>query len=300
MRLRPEGLSRSRSAEVVVHGGGPAGCAAALVLTGAGHSVTLVRPERPPGASLAQSVPPSARALLSDLGMLERVEAAGFVSNRGNTVRWAGSLGRTERFPEGEYGFHVDRGGLEAALDTVISSAGVHVLRGAAARSAERLDEGWRVRCLTPAGRSTEIETPWVVDATGRHGFFARRLGRRPDRRTTTLALVSRVEGPPDNPNIEGHTLVESFEDGWAWSVPVAPGIRCVTAMIDPRETHVDPEGLAPALASRLRTAPLVASVSGAAQFIGLYADLIGHPVREGEAAHTNSSPAVAGVRWRT
>jgi hypothetical protein len=34
---------------------------------------------------------------------------------------------------------------------------------------------------------------------------------------------------------------VESYRDGWAWSVPLSPEVRCFTAMVDPR--HVDLAG---------------------------------------------------------
>jgi flavin-dependent dehydrogenase len=261
VRLPPEGLSRTESTEVLVLGGGPAGSAAALVLVAAGHRVTVVRPHTPPGASLAQSIPPSANALLHELGTLDAIESAGFVENRGNTVRWAGSPTRIERFPDGGHGFHVDRQSLEAVLDRVVRSSGATVIHGPSARSAHRKDGVWHVGTLDPAGNAAELEAPWVVDATGRHGFFARRLGRRPDRRTTTFALVARVHGTDDLPAHEGHTLVESYEDGWAWSVPVAPRIRCVTAMVDPRETKIDPESIARTLGEQLRKAPLVEAV---------------------------------------
>lgn len=269
MRVRPGILNGILTTDVLVLGGGPAGSAAALVLADAGHSVTLVRPEHPPGATLAQSIPPSARALLGDLGMLAAVESADFTHNRGNTVRWAGSAGRTEIFPEGGHGFHVTRGTFEAAVDAVVRAAGVRVVADASARAADRAGGIWRVRCLDPAGEPIDVRAPWVVDATGRHGFFARRLGRRTDRRTTTIALVARAEGVTDTGDTEGHTLIQSYEDGWAWSVPVAPGVRCVTAMIDPRETRIDPDALGSVLTSQLRKAPLVGAVAVAAQRIG-------------------------------
>jgi len=269
MRVRPRSLNEILTTDVLVLGGGPAGSAAALVLADAGSSVMLVRPEHPPGATLAQSIPPSARALLGELGMLPAIESADFTRNHGNTVRWAGGAGRAETFPEGGHGFHVTRGTFEAAVDSVVRAAGVTVIAGATARAADRADGLWRVHCLDPAGQPIDIRATWVVDATGRHGFFARHLGRRTDRRTTTLALVARARGVTDTGATEGHTLIESFEDGWAWSVPVAPGVRCLTAMIDPRDTRIGPGAPASVLASQLRKAPLIRAVADAADEIG-------------------------------
>src|SRR5687767_11189519 len=37
------------------------------------------------------------------------------------------------------------------------------------------------------------------------------------------------------------HTLVESYDGGWAWSVPVSRDRRYVTVMVDPAITDVRP-----------------------------------------------------------
>src|SRR5690606_8615422 len=85
MRLPTAQLSARRvdegAAEALVLGAGPAGSAAAAVLAQEGRRVVLVRPSRTPEGALGESVPPSARKLLAEIGALEAVEAAGFVSN---------------------------------------------------------------------------------------------------------------------------------------------------------------------------------------------------------------------------
>src|SRR5690606_17519403 len=196
MRLRTQSLSDS-GAEVVVLGSGPAGAAAAAVLAQEGHAVLMVRPSEPAAGALGESIPPSARSLLTEIRALAGLERAGFVANEGNSVWWAGTPTRTERFEGGATGFHVDRSGLEAVLVEVARSSGARVLDGYVAREAERAGSGWRVVCHDDRGGGHEsvLEAPWVVDATGRHGFLARRMGRRPDRRTRTIALVGRWRG---------------------------------------------------------------------------------------------------------
>ncbi len=222
--------------EVVIVGAGPAGCAAATLLARRSHRVALVRPSTPPAGALAESVPPSARRLLDELGVLEAVEGGGFFPNGGNTVWWAGREARTETFGEGETGFHVDRAGLEAVLAAAAEAVGARVYLGATARGVERTADGWTLRCDRADGSALRLETPWLIDATGRRGLVARQEGREPDRSTTTLALVQRFRraGGWDEAT-RTHTLVESYEDGWAWSVPLGEDVRCVTAMIDQR-----------------------------------------------------------------
>ena len=223
--------------EVVVLGGGPAGSAAATLLASRGHEVGLVRPNEPPASALAESVPPSARRILDELGMLDAVERAGFHPNQGNIVWWAGEASRREDFSAGEPGLHTDRAALEAVLVGVARGVGVRVYDGARVRSGEEADDGWALRCETESGTTT-VRAPWVIDATGRRGVLARAEGRLGDTSTTTLALVGRWRRRGGWPGGQAHhTLVESHAEGWAWSVPLDGELRCFTAMVDQRSS---------------------------------------------------------------
>jgi flavin-dependent dehydrogenase len=231
--------------DVVVLGAGPAGCAAATLLARRSHRVALVRPGSAPAERLGQSVPPSARRILDELGFLEAVERACFFANRGNSVWWAAQELRREVFADDQTGFHTDRAGLEAVLATACASAGVTVLEGTTARSAEETPDGWEIHCEAASALGSDrgafvLRAPWVIDATGRRGLIARTEGRKPDRDTTTLALIARWRRPGGWPADDAHdTLIESYEDGWAWSVPLDPEVRCFTAMVDQRHTDL-------------------------------------------------------------
>ena len=98
--------------------------------------------------------------------------------------------------------------------------------------------DGWRI--ATAAGN---YRARWVLDASGRAGVLARRGFRIRERGIATLALIGRWTAAPDRPAPDpGCTLIESYRDGWAWSVPTSPGTRCVTAMVDPRRTRLSRE----------------------------------------------------------
>jgi flavin-dependent dehydrogenase len=257
--------SERTSFEVIVLGGGPAGTAAATLLARRSHEVVLVRPPSPPAAKLAQSIPPSARLLLSELGVLEAIEAAGFHPNTGNKVWWADADARGERFRANEPGFHVDRVGLERIMVAAAESIGARVLLGMSAREAVQTEEGFRVTCEGADGGTLELRAPWLIDATGRHGLLARHV-REPDRSTTTLALVGRFHRPGGwGDDTSGHTLIESYRDGWAWSVPLSAESRCVTAMIDQRHAELGGADVDAMLAAELaKTRQLGALVEGA------------------------------------
>jgi len=255
--------------EAIILGGGPAGVAAALMLSARGHDVALVRPREQPAGALAQSIPPSARKLLGELGVLSHMERAGFQPNGGNTVWWAGQEARIELFDDGPIGFHVDRSGLEAALLPALRDGGVHVVEGLA-RSAHQAEGGWTVACQAEGGAAAELRAPWVLDATGRRGLLARGEGRLLDRDTTTLALVRRWRRTGGFPGVDPtHTLVESYGDGWAWSVPLDADVRCFTAMVDQRHTDFPGADVDRALDAELDKATRVGAARAGAVPVG-------------------------------
>ena len=189
------------AAEVAVIGGGPAGATAARLLALWGHQVTLTtRPS--PIAGLAESIPPSCEKLLKQLG----VNMSGFLTTTGNTVWW-GSEERAVTFPHGAHGWQVQREPFDAMLLRQAVAAGVRVT-------------------------SAPAEASWQLDCSGRAGAIARHGYR--EQRTRTLALIASWEIPAGD---GAHTLVESYEDGWAWSVPYSETERCIAFMVSPALT---------------------------------------------------------------
>ena len=224
--------------QVLILGGGPAGAAAARLLAQWGVEVVMVeRVVRGGGAaqSLAESLPPSTRKILAATGLLGVVEAGGFHPNGGNTALWGGE-GRRDDFAGGATGFHVLRSRLDRVLREAATEAGAEMVGGTArlpARDGE--GEGWRVEVALDGGGRAEIVPGWVLDCTGRAGVLARRY-RVMESDAPTLAVVRRYrkEGGWDNVD-SAHALVESFERGWAWSVPTSNEERHVAVMVDPR-----------------------------------------------------------------
>ena len=239
--------------EVAVVGGGPAGAAAGRLLAQWGHSVIVLTRHGSQSSLLGESLPPSTRKILHRVGALEAVEAAGFVRNTGHTVWWGESEGRVEEFPEGEAGFQVLRSDLDRILLKLATDAGARVEGDATVRDLKIDGDTHRIGYTTGdsmagdsmAGDSTTgdraqvVRARWVLDCSGRSGVVAREF-RRQREGQATLALLGvwrRPEGwrVPD----PSHTLVESFDDGWAWSVPIDEEVRYFTVMVDPRVTEM-------------------------------------------------------------
>jgi flavin-dependent dehydrogenase len=213
--------------------------------------------------ALGESLPPSCVGLLDRIGVPD-LDVGGFLRSSGNTVRWAGRDERVEPFAAGQCGYQVERAAFDAFLSRQATGAGADV-RAANVTRVE-LGEPTLITC-EQAGTSATLQASWVLDCTGRSGFIARAGWRRAEPAARTTAIVGVWERDDTWPTGDpSHTVVESSEEGWAWSVPVSSRRRYVTLMVDPTRTPVaSREGLLQAYIDQLaRTRSLAPLVKGA------------------------------------
>lgn len=251
-------------APIAVIGGGPAGSAAGRLLASWGHHVLLLDDADAAAKrlrGLAESLPPSARKLLAETGVLDVVERAGFYRSTGNTVWWASRDSRVETFGRETSGFQVYRPDFDRVLLNAATAAGVDVVCGAHVRAVDLLDEGARIH-YERNGAGHTVDCRWVLDCSGRTGVVARRF-RIAGRRMYALVGEWRAEGGWDVPDAT-HTLVEAYDSGWAWSVPIASCVRQVGAMIDgPSPRRGSGRALVDAYRAEIAKAEALAAVIG-------------------------------------
>jgi len=220
------------SCDVLVIGAGPAGSSVAQLLASWGWSVTLVH-RAAAHPALAESLPSSSRKLLAFLGQLARVEAAGFHANHGNVACWAGA-GRATRTADA--GFHVSRDRFDRVLRDAAVAAKVRLV-DAVVRRVEAGDP-IRVTCATRDGGAATIHARYVLDCSGRAGVVARRGLRRTAAGYRTLAIAAEWDCPDWPAGEQTQTAIESYPDGWAWSVPLSATRRQCTVMIEPQRSR--------------------------------------------------------------
>jgi flavin-dependent dehydrogenase len=233
-------MVNSQFFDVAVIGGGPSGSTAARLLAAWGHSVILLAGPKATKPSLAESLPPSIRKLFSFLEILDPIDQAEFYRTSGNTARWGDPREHSERFsgPAAAWGYQVLRRDFDRLLLRLAGPAGVQVCPGAIVRRVDlKHGEQSTLEYSPTNGDHKRVAARFILDCSGRAGVIARQGFRtkHPERNTLALAAVWQKKagwGLED----ETHTLVESYRDGWAWSIPLSPVRRYFTVMVDWRD----------------------------------------------------------------
>ncbi|MEI5131764.1 FAD-dependent oxidoreductase [Streptomyces libani] len=230
-------MSPAPAYDVVVAGGGPAGCAAALTLVQAGRTVLLADAGTgPPKAG--EALVSMGRLLLADLGVAEPVLGSGHLPCHGNLSAWGSPELHAVDFLHDPYGhgWHLDRPLFDRRLRAAARAAGAEVAEHTAVRSPSRQSDGtWRLALRDRAGGAGErtVRCRWVVDATGRGAAIAVRSGARRRTADQLTALHLTLDPAPQTPT-DGRSLVESDQDGWWYTALLPSRHRLVAYFTDP------------------------------------------------------------------
>jgi len=210
----------SGSFDVIVVGGGPAGCAAAITCRQNGLTALVIEADGSPRDRPGETLHPGVDAIFGRLGVLEGVERAGFLRHTGHrVVRGLNSrfqpYGSDER---GEWrGYQAIRRQLDAILIDRARELGATVRQST--HAVEPVVEGGR-----PVGVRTNDETfraAFVVDAAGPVHWLQRHLGLA--LLQVSDPLIARFgwdDGAGDLPEFR----VEGC--GWRWEAPVGAARR--------------------------------------------------------------------------
>jgi flavin-dependent dehydrogenase len=221
----------NNSADIVVAGGGPAGATIARLLSGLGYRVIVFEKRRFPRHQIGESLTPRILPILDFLDVRARIESAGFLRMAGHTVCWGSDQPRTSYYSEdhSRLGFQVWRADFDSLLLQHAREGGVQVFEEHFVKNVRLHDSG--VTVITPRGQT---RAAFFIDATGHAGTLARQQLRQRDPIFQTLAITGYWRGASGPPGVEfANTLIETYENGLVWSVPLHNGLRNVTLLID-------------------------------------------------------------------
>ncbi|MGE3510437.1 MAG: NAD(P)/FAD-dependent oxidoreductase [Vicinamibacterales bacterium] len=218
--------------DVIVIGAGPAGAVAGRLLASWGHSVLVLGRDLDRARGLAESLPPSSAKILSAVGALDAVERSGFPRGAGNAVWWGERRAGFAAYADDGHGFQVFRPDLDALLQRLAIEAGACLVSDASVLRIRPAGDDHAVDVRVGGERRT-ARGRRLIDASGRAGVIGRRYRSYESAfRMQALIGVWRRAGGWDLPD-DSCTVVETCEDGWAWSIPVASDVRHLVVMVD-------------------------------------------------------------------
>jgi flavin-dependent dehydrogenase len=218
--------------EILVIGGGPAGCTVARRLACLGHDVHLIEQHKFPRLHVGESLSPGILALLDTLGARDRIESAPFLRPQKAIVHWRDETTYVKWQP-GEPGFQVDRGEFDLLLLELALESGVTVSQPAQAfRPVRDGATGWIIP-FQQAGRLCYGKARFLVDASGRQSIMS---SKRQRTSPPTIALY----GYWQDTGLRGtETRVEAGTRNWYWGAPLPGAILNASVFLDPTQCKI-------------------------------------------------------------
>jgi len=234
----------SRSVDVVVIGGGPAGATASTLIAQHGHKVALFERERFPRFHIGESLIPETYWVLQRLNMLPKMKSSHFVKKYSvQFVTQKGKLSEPFYFVEHKphecsQTWQVRRSEFDTLMLDNAAEHGVEVHQGV--RVMDVLFDGQRatgVQVRYDDGREEIVTASVVVDASGQSSLIMGKLGLREwDPELKKAALWTYWKGAyRDTGRDEGTTVVIQTEGkkGWFWYIPLHDDIVSVGVVAD-------------------------------------------------------------------
>ena len=228
-------------ADALILGAGPAGAVAALNLAPM-RRVVLADRRAHPSPRVGEALPPAARRLLGDMGLLADFVTQGHAPCYGNRAVWGGGEVRETDFlrdPEG-HGWHLDRARFDGWLRRMAVARGALLLAPARLMAVHRAEAGWQIQLASERG---------ICRSEGGAGHrrrrpdpppLARRLGARREvlDRLVCGWACGRVLASGRG---AGLTTVEAVENGWWYTAPTPR--RAAGAGVSDRQQICRPHG---------------------------------------------------------
>lgn len=224
---------------VVVIGGGPAGSTAALCLRKLGHEVIVYERFKFPRYRIGESLLPGTCAILTRLGVFDKIQAANFTVKRTATFIWGGgrppwsftfSTPKTAPWVF-DHAYQVTRAEYDQILLNAAAERGAQVHEATEVSDVQLGSNGDPavVRWKNGSGEG-QVEADWVIDASGARGVVAQQLNvRRYDNYYKNMAVWSYFKGGKRfKGDLEGNIFSVTWKEGWMWIIPLKDDVYSV------------------------------------------------------------------------
>ena len=191
--------SPSNSYDVAVIGAGPAGATVSTFLAQRGRRVALIEKTQHPRFHIGESLLPKNLPVFDRLGLSQEISEIGIHKSGAEFISPEHDDRQIYSFsdaidPTPPCAYQVRRSQFDEVLLRHAASAGVALWEGCEVTANERAADGWRL-AIDGNGRSDEIVAQYLIDASGRDGFMARKHDlRRRNREHNSAALFAHYE----------------------------------------------------------------------------------------------------------
>jgi len=226
----------SKSCDVLVLGGGPAGSSIAAILAEKGWQVDVWEKDPHPRFHIGESLLPHTLPFLKQLGVLEEVERIGLKKfgaelvspyhDEPVTLYFSGAWDKSH-----PYAFQVRRSEFDDILLRNCRKKGVRVREGLKAKNVSFSEEGLAtVHGVNAQGKTVSQQARYVVDATGRQTFLANHFhAKQRNPYHNSASVFGHFEGVTRHAEKdEGNISICWFDHGWFWIIPLPDGVTSV------------------------------------------------------------------------
>jgi flavin-dependent dehydrogenase len=215
-------MTRRESIDILILGGGPAGCAAALRLTAMRRHVAVVERRGEPGPRRGESLSAGMGNLLDYLGVADVLDGVACIRDLPARVVWERREAEVVA-PRGSV--VVDRADFDARLLQRVGESGAIVYRPAKPRRIEGEAGAWRV-LLTCGNKELDVESRLILDGRGRSGSARTRFRTGLE----TVAISTQVSSTL----LPAEMRLEATSRAWLWGAPLPGGEYRLLAFVDP------------------------------------------------------------------
>lgn len=215
--------------DAIIIGGGPAGATAACTLRQSGRKVLVLEKEKFPRFHIGESLLPYNRPIFDELGVWQKIQAAGFMRKRGAQF-WMGdssmhtrlnfARGSFTEFPEA---IQVERAKFDDILLRHAAELGAEVREETLVTSHAVAGDHVTVKFRAKDGTELEAHAAFLIDASGLNNFTANREKLRdyyPGHRK--IAIFGHYSGVQMTDGEEkGDILIVRCKNSWFWMIPL-------------------------------------------------------------------------------
>jgi len=245
---------------VAILGGGPAGIATALTLSDLGHPVTVIERSGYDARRVGEHLSPEALPALRQLKLEHVARDPAHGQSPSIVSYWPARRAAEHPYLFGLHGHGINlcRTAFDRSLAREAIARGVVLLTDAVPCGLEGGPGEWRLtlRGGNQTGPGRTLHAKFLVDATGRAAWVARRMGERPRRHDDLVGLHGLCVAR-DRARRTGDALwIEASEHGWWYSAPMRGDDMVVVHMTDAEMLAGQPGGPGAVWRRRLAETP--------------------------------------------